>query len=69
MRSWVSLDDDFAHIQKMDIAKALSLGLTTRPLEETVRDIRGWLDARGGDEDVAALAPVERRLLELADGG
>ncbi|WP_119677506.1 NAD-dependent epimerase/dehydratase family protein [Indioceanicola profundi] len=69
MRSWVSLDDDFAHIQKMDIAKALSLGLTTRPLEETVRDIRGWLDARGGDEDIAALAPVERRLLELADGG
>jgi len=64
--TWADLDGDWAHLQSMDIGRALALGLTTRPLAETVRDIRAHLTTKPGDEDVAALAGVEGRLLDLA---
>ncbi len=51
------LPDGDGGILQIDVRKALGSGLATRPLQETVADIRGWLDARGdGSLGTAPLA-------------
>src|SRR4051812_31501252 len=46
---WLAESDaEWAHMQEADVSRALAAGLTSRPLDETVRDTLAWAGAREG---------------------
>jgi 2'-hydroxyisoflavone reductase len=75
---WLAQNDpEWAHMQEADVSRALSAGLTFRPLDETVRDTLAWAQKRdgpgagtvamGGVDGAVGLAPErEAELLAAA---
>jgi 2'-hydroxyisoflavone reductase len=62
-----SVPDDRATVWDVDISRAMSAGLSLRPVEETVRDTVAWHRTREGHEWKAGLsAEQESRLLRTA---
>jgi 2'-hydroxyisoflavone reductase len=41
-------DPEWAHMQEADVSRALAVGLSARPVDETVRDTLAWAESRNG---------------------
>jgi len=67
MPVWVPDDEESAGFSRVDISKAIGVGLKFRPLEETIRDTIAWAETRPADHQWrAGLNPdKERTLLAL----
>lgn len=57
--------DDYAGMLRADISRALTAGLTFRPLEETARDTLEW-SLEAGEQRPTLTRDKERQLLEAA---
>jgi 2'-hydroxyisoflavone reductase len=67
---WMPADSDDAHVAEVDISKAVTSGLTFRPIPETVKDTLEWANTRPADHDWrAGLSPEREQELLAAWNG
>jgi len=66
MPAWIPDDEEGAGFARIDISKAIHVGLKFRPLEETVRDTLEWAKTRPVDHEWKAGLTAEREAEVLA---